>query len=453
MEAAVKATGNISTAEIWVVAGLGITGLSVVRHLHRLGLDFTVWDTRAQPPALETFRREFPKVDHVFGEADPEILSKASFVVASPGLSLELPALRRARGAGARILGDVELFAREVRAPVAAITGSNGKSTVTMLVGEMARGAGRRVAVGGNIGTPALDLLQTAETDLYVLELSSFQLDTTESFRAEAAAVLNVSADHLDRYTSLADYASSKGRIYAGAGYKIVNLDDPLAASLAGADGPRIGFTLSAPAPGDYGIRCLDGDDWIARGDEALMPVTDLRLSGRHNVANLLAALALGEAVGLERGAMLEAAKHFPGLAHRCQFVGDVGGVHWINDSKGTNPGATLAAITGLRGPLVLIAGGDGKGADFDALRGVLAEKVRACVLIGRDAPRLRASWEGSTALFDATDMHDAVRMAFELAQPGDTVLLSPACASLDMYSSYAARGEAFMRAVERLEI
>jgi UDP-N-acetylmuramoylalanine--D-glutamate ligase len=452
MEAAVKTTENMSTAQTWVVAGLGITGLSVVRHLRRHGLDFTVWDTRAQPPALERFRREFPEVDHILGQTDPEILSKASYVVASPGLSLELPALRRARAAGARILGDVELFAREARSPVVAITGSNGKSTVTTLVGEMARGAGRRVAVGGNIGTPALDLLQIPEADLYVLELSSFQLDTTESLRAEAAAVLNVSADHLDRYASIADYASSKARIYAGAGCRIVNLDDPLAASLAGTGGPRIGFGLGAPAPGDYGIRCVDGEDWIARGDETLLPVTALRLRGRHNVGNLLAALALSEAVGLERGAVLEVARHFPGLAHRCQFVGDVGGVHWINDSKGTNPGATLAALTGLRGPLVLIAGGDGKGANFDGLREVLAEKVRACVLIGRDAPRLRASWEGSTALFDATDMHDAVRMAFELAQPGDSVLLSPACASLDMFSGYAARGEAFMRAVERLE-
>ncbi|AOV18635.1 UDP-N-acetylmuramoyl-L-alanine--D-glutamate ligase [Acidihalobacter aeolianus] len=433
-----------------LVVGLGATGLSVVRYLAARGEPFAVVDSRAEPPGLgELAAIGMPQEIHL-GAFDRDVFHRARRLIVSPGVAVSNPAIEEARAAGAEVIGDIELFAREARAPVIAITGSNGKSTVTTLVGEMARRAGMRAAVGGNLGTPALDLLGDGAPDLYVLELSSFQLETTDSLHPRAAVVLNVSPDHMDRYASLDAYAQAKARIYARAAHCVVNRDDPLAASLV-SDCARTGFGLSSPRAGDYGLIERDGGHWLARGDMPLLAAAELRMAGRHNLANALAALALGYEAGLPQQAMLAALREFPGLPHRCQWVGRRDEVDWYNDSKGTNVGATLAAIEGLDGPLVLIAGGQGKGQDFAPLRTALAGRARGVLLIGVDAPRLREALDGVAPLLDAPDMPAAVALAARLAQPGDRVLLSPACASLDMYRNYMARGDDFVRAYEGL--
>ena len=434
------------------VLGLGRTGLAVARYLARRGVPFRVLDSRAAPPGLETLRRELPEVETVLGPFTPDRLCAAETLILSPGIAPDEPAVAAAAAAGVEVVGDIELFAREATAPVVAVTGSNGKSTVTALVGAMAEKAGKRVAVGGNIGTPALDLLSGPAPELYVLELSSFQLETTASLDAAAAAVLNVSADHLDRHPDLAAYAAIKRRVFHGRGTMVVNADDPAVAAMAEAGRPVVRFTLADPAAGEYGLREVDGAPWLARGGEPLLPLAALALAGGHNAANALAALALGEAVGLPMPAMLEALRTFPGLPHRCQYVAEHGGVRWYNDSKGTNVGATEAALRGVPGErVVLIAGGEGKDADFAVLRAAVAERARAVVVIGRDAPLLVAALHATVPIEKAPDMDAAVAAAARLAEPGDSVLLSPACASFDMFRDYAARGEAFVAAVGRL--
>lgn len=434
-----------------LVVGLGITGLSVARHLAACGETFAVVDSRDRPPGLEALRHEVQPTEIHLGGFDPALFLRARRLIVSPGVPVASPAIRDARAAGAQIIGDIELFARANRAPVAAITGSNGKSTVTTLLGEMARAAGLNVAVGGNLGTPALELLGPEPQDLVVLELSSFQLETVESLAPQAAVVLNVSPDHLDRYPSLEAYAQAKGRIYAKSRRCVVNAGDPLAASLAeGRDCAAFGLQ-PAIREQDYGLLAHDGAQWLARGSIPLVPASRLRVAGRHNLANALAALALGEALGLPREAMLRALENFPGLAHRCQWIGRRGGVDWYDDSKGTNVGATVAAIDGLEGQLVLIAGGQGKGQDFAPLREALKGRARAVVLLGEAAAELRGVLDGAAELVDVTDMSEAVAVAAERARPGDRVLLSPACASFDMFVNYGARGDAFVRAFREL--
>ena len=440
--------GEVTTA----VLGLGGTGLSVARYLARQGVAFRVLDSRMDPPGLAALRRELPGVEAVLGPFDPARLQGLERIVLSPGIAPDEPAVAAAAAAGTEVVGDIDLFAREARAPVVAVTGSNGKSTVTELVGAMAEKAGKRAAVGGNIGTPALDLLAGPEPDLYVLELSSFQLETTASLDAAAAVVLNVSADHLDRHPDLAAYAAIKRRVYRGHGALVINADDPVVAAMAEPDRPVIRFTLGEPDPEGFGLREGDGETWLARGSDRLLPLSALAMAGRHNAANALAALALGEAAGLPMPAMLEALRGFPGLPHRCQYVAERGGVRWYNDSKGTNVGATEAALRGVPGDkVVLIAGGEGKDQDFTPLRGPAAERCRAVVLIGRDAELIADALAGTVPLERATDMEAAVAAAARLAEPGDGVLLSPACASFDMFDNYIARGEAFVAAVGRL--
>lgn len=439
-----------------LIVGLGKTGLSCARYLASQGVEVAVVDSREQPPALETMRQELPDVAVFTGGFDERVFAHAEQLVVSPGVSLREPAVAHALARGVPVLGDVELFARAARAPVIAITGSNGKSTVTSLVGEMVRAAGLEVRVGGNLGTPALELLRDQEPDFYVLELSSFQLETTSSLQPVAAAVLNVSADHMDRYESLNEYAAAKQRIYHAAATRVLNRDDALvsamAESSAEADGEIVWFGLETPrSDREYGLACTGDDCWLARGKERLLPESALRMRGRHNVANALAALALANAAGIDGEQALQVLREFPGLAHRSQWVAERNGVTWFNDSKGTNVGATLAAVSGMPDKVVLIAGGDGKGADFSSLRPVLAQKGRAAVLIGRDAPRLEQALQGALPLVRAADMQEAVAQAAQWAQPGDTVLLSPACASLDMYRNYEHRGEVFMEAVQEL--
>jgi UDP-N-acetylmuramoylalanine--D-glutamate ligase len=316
----------------------------------------------------------------------------------------------------------------------------------------MATLAGMNVRAGGNLGEPALELLDP-ETRLYLLELSSFQLETTSSLAPHTAVVLNLSADHLDRYDGIQAYADTKARIYTKAENRVFNLDDPRVMAMQVGPGRDYYFTLSEPGDGVFGIRREGGASWLARGSDLLLEVSRLRIPGRHNAANALAALAMGTSLELPMPAMLESLCRFAGLPHRSQYVAEAGGVRWYNDSKGTNPGACAAALQGLRpegreARIILIAGGDGKGADFTPLAPVVDAVARAVVLIGRDAPVIAKALEGTVPLLRAGDMDEAVRLAAGQAQPGDTVLLSPACASFDMYTNYAERGDAFMASV-----
>ena len=458
-----------------VIVGLGRTGLSCARYLRARNWRLAVTDTRHKPPEMAGLAALDPMIPVRVGGLDAGLLEGADCVVASPGVSLEEPFFVEARRRGIEIAGDIELFARAADAPVVGITGTNGKSTVTTLVGRMAARAGLRVRVGGNLGEPALDLLgegggagagagplisapgaahsvaSTLPTQLYVLELSSFQLDATTSLALKAATVLNVSPDHLDRYPSVQAYADSKARIFARCETAVINLDDPLVVAMPRPGQKTVSFSLRASIGADYAVATRDGEWWLTRRDEALLPVSAMKIKGLHNAANALASLALGDALGLAMPAMLEELSTFSGLPHRSQWVADVDGVTYINDSKGTNVGATIAAVSGMQGPLIMIAGGDGKNQDFAVLADAFRGKVRHTVLIGRDAAAIAAALLGVCTLEMCTSLEDAVRAAAKAAQPGDTVLLSPACASLDMFRDYTHRGAVFTQAVKEL--
>lgn len=434
-----------------LVVGLGMTGLSVVRHLHKLGEAMIVVDSRDIPPALNEFKQSFGDVPLHTGKFNSKLFVNAQRIVVSPGVPLSDPALQQARDSGVEITGDIDLFAHEVDAPVVAITGSNGKSTVTSLLVSMANTAGLNAVAGGNIGLPVLDLLDDPR-DLYVLELSSFQLETLQRLPMKAAVVLNVSPDHMDRYADVNAYAMSKQAIYAHAACAVINRDDAFVSKMLNHQQGVTGFTLNRPSAGEFGICEQDGATYLCVGDELLIDTAELRIRGRHNYANALAALALGQSIGLPMPAMLDALKVFPGLEHRTQWVAEINGVNWYNDSKGTNVGATLAAIEGLPGKHVLIAGGQGKGADFTPLRDIASQRLRALVLMGEDADRIAKAVDQVVPVRVVGDMDEAVAAAAELAQAGDNVLLSPACASFDMFRGFAHRGEVFMRAVEGLK-
>ncbi|PSF10500.1 UDP-N-acetylmuramoyl-L-alanine--D-glutamate ligase [Marinobacter fuscus] len=436
-----------------LIVGLGKTGLSCVRYLSEQGCTIAVADSRQQPPGLSELRERWPDVPVQLGDFDSEWFAGFSELVVSPGISIAEPAIGAAAAAGATIRGDIDLFAEAADAPVIAITGSNGKTTVTTLVGDMARAAGRKVQVGGNIGTPALDLLGQG-ADLYVLELSSFQLETTEALGALAATVLNVSDDHMDRYPDKMGYFQAKQRIYRGCKHAIVNLDDALSTPMARDNLRFLCFGFNRVNPDTFSTREDERGTWITWGFDNLLLADELALMGRHNISNVMAALALGKAAGLPMADMLEAARAFRGLPHRCEFVRRLAGVDYINDSKGTNVGATVAALESLapaEGKLVLIAGGDGKGADFGPLAAPIEKYCRAVVLIGRDAGRLEKAFGDKVHSCRADTLPGAVARARDLAQSGDRVLLSPACASLDMFRDYNERGEQFRATVEAL--
>jgi UDP-N-acetylmuramoylalanine--D-glutamate ligase len=428
--------------------------MSLVRFLARQGVSFAVADTRENPPELATLRRDYPQVEVRCGELDVEFLCRADELYVSPGLALATPALQAAAARGVKLSGDIDLFARNAKAPIVAISGSNAKSTVTTLVGEMAVAAGKRVAVGGNLGMPALDLLSD-DVELYVMELSSFQLETTHQLGAEVATVLNVSEDHMDRYSGLPAYHLAKHRIFRGARQVVVNRQDALTRPLMSDGLPCWTFGLGAPDFKAFGLREENGEKYLAFEFQNLMPVRELKVRGAHNQANALAALALGHAVGLPFDAMLSSLRTFTGLEHRCQWVRELDGVSYYNDSKATNVGAALAAIDGLGmdmdGKLVLIAGGDGKGADFSGLRDSVTRYCRAVVLIGRDADLIADALGDAVPQVRAASLDEAIAQCRALAQPGDAVLLSPACASFDMFKNYEERGQLFARAVGAL--
>ncbi|HEX4024979.1 MAG TPA: UDP-N-acetylmuramoyl-L-alanine--D-glutamate ligase [Steroidobacteraceae bacterium] len=444
-----------------VVVGLGRTGASAARYLLARGLRVAVTDSREDPPGRALLADSAAQLTLRTGGFDAALLEGAGMVVLSPGVAPVGGFFDEARARGIPLLGDIELFARAVRAPVAAITGTNGKSTVTTLLAQMAQRAGLQVRAGGNLGVPALDLLAPA-VQLYVLELSSFQLETTQSLLLAAAAVLNVSADHLDRYPDIRAYAAAKARIFAHCDVAVVNHDDALVAAMPRSGQARLSFSVGAAAggaaatgltapPADYYLDERAGERWLMRRGEPLLPLSELKLGGLHNAANALAALALAEALALPRAACLAALREFAGLAHRMQRVAEVRGVRYVDDSKGTNVGATLAAVCGLTAALIVIAGGEGKGQDFSPLRAAFAGKVRHALLIGRDAHLVGAALAGACECVYCATLEEAVARAAALGRPGDVVLLSPACASLDMFRDYAHRGEVFAEAVRRL--
>lgn len=444
----------IASDQFRIVVGLGKSGMSLVRYLARQGVPFAVADTRANPPELATLREQYPQVEVRCGDLDADFLCRTQELYVSPGLSLRVPALIEAAARGVRMSGDVDLFARHAKAPIVAITGSNAKSTVTTLVGDMSKAAGKRVAVGGNLGTPALDLLAD-DVELYVVELSSFQLETCERLNAEVATCLNVSEDHMDRYDGMADYHLAKHRIFRGAKQVVVNRADALSRPLIADTVPCWTFGTNKPDFKGFGLIEENGEKWLAFQFDPLMPARELKIRGAHNQSNALAALALGHAVGLPFEPMLQTLREFAGLAHRCQWVRERNGVSYYDDSKATNVGAALAAIEGLGadidGKLVLIAGGDGKGADFHDLRGPVAQHCRAVVLLGRDAELVGAAIGNAVPKVRVNTLEEAVEHAADLALPGDAVLLSPACASLDMFKNYEERGRLFAKAVEEL--
>lgn len=441
--------------ELHVVVGLGLTGQSCVRFLSSQQIPVVAMDTRSQPPGLEKFRQQYPQIPLYTGNLLESLLQQAKRIIVSPGISLQTPELARAQAAGIEIIGDIELFTRYNQAPLIAITGANGKSTVTSLVGAMAASSGKNAVIAGNIGTPVLDLLaEKKQLDLAVLELSSFQLETTSHLAPLAATVLNITPDHMDRYATFNDYVLAKHRIYIQTQNAIINKQDPLSDSPnIPADAQRIYFTLATPAPGEFGLRQQGDQTWLAYGKDLLLPANALKIVGQHNLANALSALALGTAAGLAMEPMLEALKTFSGLAHRCQWVAENNHIIWINDSKGTNIGACQAALSGLGaqlpGKIVLLLGGDGKGADFTELAPLIKQYCRAIIAMGKDGYRILSTLGNLVLSQFAQTMDEAVALANEYAQQGDVVLLSPACASLDQYRDFAHRGEVFMQAVK----
>src|SRR6202789_1144197 len=392
-----------------VVVGLGKTGASCVRYLAKRGERVSATDSRRAPPGLAELGDLAGSIDLKLGGFDLSLLEGATRLLMSPGVSLDEPIVKAARARGIEVLGDVELFAREVRAPVVGVTGTNGKSTVTTLVARMAAAAGRRVLAGGNLGEAALDLLAQPKPDLYVLELSSFQLETTASLVLQAAVVLNVSADHLDRYPSVEAYSQAKGRIFANASTVVLNADDPWVMAMRDtryrSPGARILTFSIERTDTDFSLVRTGAQIFLARRGEKLLDIARMKIAGMHNAANALAALSLGEAVGLPMPAMLQALESFPGLSHRSSWVADIGGVRFVDDSKGTNVGATIAAVSGMAGPLVVIAGGEGKGQDFKPLAAAFRGKVREAILIGKDAPAIAAALEGVCATRTAASM------------------------------------------------
>ena len=438
-----------------VVAGLGISGVAAVNFLHKQGYRVAVTDSRSIPPGHDQIPDD---VETRFGQFDQALLLQAEEIIISPGLDPQLAEIQAAVAQGIPVVSEIQILRRFTDKPIMAITGSNAKSTVTTLIGLMAQAAGVKVAVGGNLGRPALDLTQD-DTALYILELSSFQLQTTSDLAADVAVVLNISEDHLDRHGDMFAYHTAKHRIFQGVKKVVYNRDDSLTRPLVPDVTPMQSFGLNAPDMNQYGVlKDTDGTLWLARGRERLLKSSDMYMQGTHNVANALACLALGEAIGLPLSSMLETLKTFKGLEHRCEFVKEQHGVRYYNDSKGTNIGATLAALEGLgaaiepqQGKVAIILGGQGKGQDFSALQNALSKYAKVAILIGEDQALIEQAIKDSTTLIHADSLQQAVELCQQHTQAHDVVLLSPACASFDMFKSYTDRGHQFVKCVNTL--
>ena len=433
-----------------LVLGLGVTGLSIARYLKRRNLNAVFFDKRKAPSGAKELKCVLPKSKLILGAIDlPKSIDR---IIVSPGIPEKYPLLIEARNKDIEIISDIELFSQEVSTPFVAITGSNGKSTVTTLLNEMCISDGLRSFAGGNLGEPALDLLIEKDSDIYILELSSFQLHRTKRLPAKVAILLNITPDHLDWHTNESEYRQAKYRIYREAEFAVVNRADSKAIKNSQHCSRIISFGLDAPDEYQYGLRSHDGEVYLACGKSLLLPINKLGIEGIHNQLNALAALAAGDLLGLKKTAMLEALINFSGLPHRMQFVARVKAVNYVNDSKATNVAASVASIKSIKSKLILIAGGDGKGGNFRDIGIATKEKLRCAILMGKDAKKLARDIDTKVPIFFAKNMSEAVKKAASCARNKDTVLLSPACASLDQYSSYAQRGEFFCSAVKELE-
>ncbi len=431
-----------------LVVGCGATGVSAARFVAGHGARVRVVDSRTAPPGATELERDCPSAELICGAFDTGALDGIDHLIVSPGVDLRDPLIATARERGLPIRGDISWFARAAKASVVAITGSNGKSTVTAWLAEVAAAAGMRYAVGGNFGTPALDML-AADVSLYVLELSSFQLELTDDLECVAATVLNISADHIDRHGDVAHYAGLKARIFARTQVAVVNAEDAAVRAMHIGGARVVSFGRASGC--DYRLLSRAANDWLARDAQPWLACEHLLLRGTHNYINALAVWALAEAAGFEPAAIERGLCDFAGLAHRCQWVARIDAVDWINDSKGTNVGALLASLAGMTGPVILLAGGQAKGADFSSLGAAAERKARAMIVFGQDADTIERSVAGRVVVHRVADLAAAVRRAADIAVAGDTVLLSPGCASLDQFADYAERGDAFMAAVQEL--
>ncbi|MFW0078984.1 MAG: UDP-N-acetylmuramoyl-L-alanine--D-glutamate ligase [Coxiella endosymbiont of Haemaphysalis qinghaiensis] len=438
--------------KLTVVVGLGKTGLSCAQFLAETNQPFAITDSRKEPPQLKNFVQAYPHVELALGEFSENLLNEAQQIILSPGVSLYEPAIAKQAAMGKSIIGDIELFARVIKKPVVAITGSNGKTTVATIVGLMMKAAGINAVVCGNIGKPVLQQLHL-NPECYILELSSFQLETTFSLQSHAATILNISEDHMDRYISLQEYIRAKKRIYNFCWTPVVNADELEIWNNFSFQGKPISFGLQNQT--DFSLKEHNHKIFMAYQRQSLMLVEELKLNTRYHIQNALAALALGKAVDIPMEAMLKVLRNFTGIRHRCQWVRKYKDVDYYNDSKGTNVGASQAAIVSLgeiaEGKLVLIAGGQGKRADFSVLRNAVERYVKQVVLIGEDAPRLEQALQGYTKISRAYSMEESVKQSKDVAQPGDIILLSPACASYDMFTHYEDRGDVFIEIVKGL--
>ena len=436
-----------------VIVGLGKTGLSCFRYLSNQGLNVAITDSREEPPELLELRAEFESASVYLGQINEQVLLASDQIILSPGVSLDDKSIKLSIENNIPVFGDIELFCQKAQAPIIAVSGSNGKSTVTTIVAEMTRLAGLKTYVGGNIGIPALDLLSDSTPDLYVLELSSFQLETTYSLNAHASVVLNVSPDHMDRYSSLKDYANTKKRIYSGQGLMVLNKDEEYIHSIMDSKRDTIYFSLDAPEGENFGLINHNNEVWLSQGNEKIINKNQLKIKGEHNISNALAAMALAGAVNVPTNIMADVLKNFTGLEHRCQLVREIDNVSWYNDSKATNVGACIASITGLceLGNIILIAGGDSKGADLSGLNPIVKKYIKRVFLFGIDANKLADVMGSDVDKEFVNNMNEAVKGASKIADPDDIVLLAPACSSLDMYKNYQQRGDAFISAIDAL--
>lgn len=437
----------------YLVVGLGETGLSCIRYLVSKNFSVSVTDSRENPPKFLECQKLFPNIPVYLGQFSQSVFDEADQVVVSPGVSLQEPCIQKCLQKNIPVIGDVALFMQAAKAPIIAITGSNGKSTVTALMGECINDAGLKAIICGNIGLPVLDALRQSTPDYYVVELSSFQLDTTPHLKAKVAVVLNVSPDHLDRYALFEDYMASKQRIYRDCDDAVVNADEPAIWQSHHFKKSPIEFTLKNPQPNQWGVR----DGFLAQGEKNVIAIPDLLLQQRHNNQNYLAALAMGSCLQLPLESMLKTLRRFAGLAHRCQLVKKIDGIAWVNDSKATNVGAAIAAIESmgqsLSGKLILLAGGDSKGVSLLPLQASVKEYVSHVILFGKDADLLEQALYDCAAILRVSTLREGVAQAKKIAQSGDVVLLAPACSSLDQYENYAARGRDFVEAVNALSV